>query len=200
MASSVPTFMLPTPQQDPYARAVADAKQQYPWVSKIPVPIKMFAGKGPYSSESYGPTEGNNPYPGNFTVELRKPQLIQNPSEWPALLGRESIDYLARHDDVVKQAAAAFIKSMTPQQLARSRERWMLGKKEDPTDKSTFEDFLREAEAQEYLGGYLLNMKGWENAGWSPEQRALLARLKAYLVVDNANTPLGRAWQSRGLH
>jgi hypothetical protein len=164
-----------TPTPDPYEIAITKAREQYPWLRLINAPIKLTTGTGPYMSESYGPEDKGNPERGSFTVQMRNKGLIDDPEQWPTLLGREAIDYIARHDPTYQRIAKQFRLAMTPEQLEFSRGRY--GKKSD----AGFEDFMREAELQEYLGGYMVGWPEWKNMKYSPAQRKLLDELNSYL-------------------
>lgn len=170
---------------DPYTTAIQRARLQYPWMKRFGN-IALTQGTGAGESESYMPTAEDNPRPGSYTVQLRK--AANNPSYWPALLGRETIDWLARTDPVYKKAAAAFIKSMTPKQLSDARWAYQQDLKDFPEDKDrSFEDFLKGAQAQEYIGAYLVpeSSPGWMGpkgeGQYTPEQIKLLDGLKTYL-------------------
>lgn len=177
------------PKADPYDTAVKTAMQRYPWLRTIGAPIKLTTGKGPYMSESYMPHAEENPHPGNFTVELRHPRLINDPSSWPALIGREGMDYMARHDPTFQSYASQFQKTYTQPQLDRARERY--GREQQTHGETrTFGDFLKGAENQEYLGGYVFDEPNWRNAGWTPQQRKLLDGLKNYMWQGQTPTPV----------
>ena len=173
----------------PTDQAVQQAQQQYPWLASMAPPLKLIKGSGPYMSESYMPTAGDNPAPGNFTVEVRNPKLANNPSMWPATLGREGMDYMARRDPVYQDTAAQFRALMTPNQLAMSRKRY----NSDPGIQRdySFEDYLKAAEIQEFIGGYVFDMGDWrKNAGYTPDQKVILDQLKAYMWHGRKPTPL----------
>lgn len=178
----------PTQTPDPYSAAVQKATQQYPWLKRMGVPIKLIVGKGPYMSESYDPHTDENPHPGNFTVELRNSRLVDDPSSWPAALGREGMDYMARHDPTFQSTAKQFRSLMTPDQLQRSHSRY---EKEQKTGETrSFEEFMKGAELQEFIGGYVFDMPGWRDVKWTPEQRKLLDSLKEYMWQGQTPTPV----------
>ena len=149
--------------------------------------IALTQGTGAGESESYMPQAEDNPKPGSYTVQLRK--ASNNPSYWPALLGRESVDWLARSDPTYQTARQAFIKSMTPQQLRASRGAYERDKKDFPGGVSNnFQDWLRDVQAQEYMGAYLVpesapSWTGPKGEGqYTPEQIKLLDALRKSLV------------------
>ena len=170
---------------DPYTTAIQRAKLQYPWMKRFGN-IVLTQGTGAGESESYMPTAEDNPKPGNYTVQLRK--AAKNQSYWPALLGRESIDWLARSDPRYQAARDAFVQSMSPDQLRLSRRAYERDKKDFPGGVSNnFNDWLRDVQAQEYMGAYLVpeSAPGWTGpkgeGQYTPEQIKLLDGLKTYL-------------------
>ena len=180
--------LLKAQEQPDFEGAVKEAVRRYPWLANLGVPIKLTEGSGPYMSESYDPKAEENPYPGNFTVQLRNKRLTGDPTSWPAALGREGMDYMSQHDPTYQAYAKQFRKMMTPQQLERAQTRY---KKEQATgEKRSFEDFLKKAELQEYIGGYVFDMPNWRNAGWTPEQRQLLDKLKSHMWNGQTPTPV----------
>lgn len=173
-----PTSVTPA---DPMATAVKEAKTRYPWLKRFDK-VAITKGNGPYESESYMPDATDNPKPGHYTVEVRSDNMKKNPQQWADLLGREGLDWLARSDPVFQSTAQQFVASMSDKQIKRSRERF-----KEEGSKGTFDDFMREAEAQEYIGGYLTPQAapGWTGpkgeGQYTPEQIRLLEQLRAYL-------------------
>lgn len=54
----------------------------------------------------------------------------------------------------------------------------------DPEIKKSysFDEYLKKAEAQEFIGGYVFNMGDWRNkGGYMPEQKQLLDQLSGYM-------------------
>jgi hypothetical protein len=191
LGSIAPHTAPPQLTPDPYSSAVQTATQQFPWLKRMGVPVALTVGTGPYMSESYQPKAADNPKPGNFTIELRDKQTIKDPSVWPSLLGREGIDFVARNDPTYQAYAQQFQQIMTPRQLKQSRARYEKEKASAPNDStfSSFDTFMKEAELQEYLGGYILDEPGWRD-GWTPQQRKLLDGLKNYMWQGQKPTPV----------
>jgi len=176
----------PEATPDPYAQAVVEAQSRYPWLKTLGVPIKLTTGKGPFMSESYPPHDDHNPYPGNFTVQLRNPKLVDNPEQWPAALGREGMDYMARFNPTYQNYAKQFRHLMTPPQLKMARNRY-----EKEGDRRSFEDYLKGAELQEFIGGYIFDMGDWrKNAGYTPEQKKLLDGLSKHMWQGQTPVPV----------
>jgi hypothetical protein len=48
----------------------------------------------------------------------------------------------------------------------------------------SYEDFLKGAELQEFIGGYVFDMPNWRNAGYTPAQRKLLDNLRTICGRD----------------
>jgi hypothetical protein len=180
---------MPDSRSDPYAAAVQQAMQQFPWLRRMNVPIRLTTGTGPYMSESYDPAAEENPYPGNFVVQLRNPQLVKDQSQWPSALGREGMDYMARHDPFFQSTARQFRTLMPPQQIAVARQRYQNEVARNGETRS-FEDFLKGAELQDMIGGYVFDMPGWRNFQYSQQQRQLLDKLKGYMWQGQTPTPL----------
>lgn len=180
----------PTDQAQ-FAQALKQAQQQYPWVRNLGVPIKMFKDIGPYWSESYDPKEGRSPFPGQFSIGLRSEKAM-DPQTWPGLIGRESIDYMARHDPQYQAVANKFIEQMknNPKQLAIARKRHAGEVGNDIGANYSFDDWLHEAEAQEWIGAYLTNMPHWKNMPYSPEQRKMLDAYKQKFWAGQKQVPL----------
>lgn len=169
--------------------AVTQAMNSYPWVKRLGVPIKLTVGTGPYESESYPPKDGDNPYPGNFTVQLRDPRIINNPKSWAPLLGREAIDYMARNDPTYQATAEHFRQSITPEQMAMMKQRYAKDQRSGDTD--SFDDWLKNAETQEWIGGYVLGMPGWrDDTPYTADQRKMLDSLKSYIWQGQTPMPL----------
>lgn len=171
-------------------QAVQQAQQRYPWVRNLGVPIKLFMDTGPGWSESYDPkTEDTNPYPGQFGIGLRSKKAM-DPQNGPPLIGREAIDYMARHDPVYQGTAAKFRTLMTPFQLKMARKRY----DSDPSIQKdySFEEFLNKAENQEFIGAYVGDMGDWrKTAGYTPKQKTLLDKLSNYMWQGQTPHPLG---------
>lgn len=166
--------------------AINQASQRYPWMKRFGGKVALTQGTGAGESESYMPGAPDNPKPGNYTVQLRK--ASSDPSYWPALLGRESIDWLARSDPAYQAVRQAFINSMTHQQRTASQGAYARDKKDFPGGVSNnFDDWMRDVQAQEYIGAYLVpeSSPGWTGPNgegqYTPEQIQMLDRLKQHL-------------------
>lgn len=180
----------PNSTVDPYQSAVTEAMDKYPWLKRMGVPIKLTVGKGPYMSESYDPKADENPHPGNFTIEMRNSRLINDQTSWPATIGREGMDYMARHDPVYKAHAQQFRQLMAkePEQTQIAHNRYL--KEQQQGETRSFEDFLKGAELQEFIGGKIFNMPGWRSVHYSPEQIKVLDSLKSYMWQGQQPTPV----------
>src|SRR5215469_7731818 len=132
----------------PYDIAIQQALQRYPFLQRLGGPISLTAGAGPYQSESYMPKAEDNPAPGHYTVELRSVQEKQNPAGWPALLGREGLDWLARQNPQYQQWAQLFRAMMSQQQLSQAYRAYKRAQQNEG-EKRTFDAWLKDAQTQE---------------------------------------------------
>lgn len=174
---------------DPNVWATQQALQDYPWLRRLNAPIDLTIGKGPYMDESYTPRSEENPYPGHFTVQLRDPGLVNHPAMWPSALGREGIDFAARTDPTYQSAAEKFRSEMTPEQFRRSQGVYTQATTVEG-EMRPFDRFMKDAQLQEYIGGYLLGMPGWKNRSqYSPIQLNLLDRLSQYMYQGQKPVP-----------
>lgn len=177
----------PVAAHGPTQNAIQQAQGDYPWLKRFG-DIALTSGNGPFESESYMPKNPENPTPGRYGVQLRSAREKSDPTGWPALLGREGVDWLARTDPAYKKVAYLFKQSMTPEQLKRSHQRFAKEQAEYPPErKVSFDDWLHEAELQEYIGAYLvpeLDPSGelQKEFGLTPEQKSLLDVLKQHLT------------------
>ena len=167
-------------------QAIQQAQQQYPWTRHIGMPIKLFPDVGVNGSESYDPKEGYSPYPGQFSIGLRN-QYSMNPQNWPATIGRETMDYMAQHDPKFENVAKQFTALMQqdPEQLKVAQGRWKA-----QGSKDSFDEFMRRAEAQEWISGYVGGMPGWRNMPYSPAQRNLLDAYQKQLYEGQPPVPI----------
>jgi hypothetical protein len=185
---------------NPYAAAQQEALDKYPFLQRLGAPIVLTQGEGPFESESYMPQSSDNPQPGNYTVQLRNKDLINDPSRWSGILGREGLDWVARQDPVYQSAAQAFKDSMSDEQRKTSRTRYDRLQK-DFGDVGTFDDFLKESEIQEYMGGYLFSdvIPGWTGekgkGQYTPEQERMMDSLKDYLMKPNPEISRPPFWE-----
>jgi hypothetical protein len=179
-----------TATPDPYAAAIQQAKQKYPRIASIP--FKLTTGKGPGMSETYEPDDEDNPHKGNWTVQLRHPSVINNPSSWPDYVALESLHPLYAHDQGYRQLTNQFVKSMTPDQLADARRGFAKDQQMFPEDrgKTTFDDWLARVQAQEYIRGMIFPKA---NPGWlgpqgegryTPQQLQLGQQIQKYLQTQ----------------
>lgn len=169
---------------DPYAAAVAQAKQRYPRIGHVP--FALVKGSGPGMSETYEPEDEENPRPGSWTIQLRDPSVLNNPSKWANYIALESIHALQAQDPKYQQFTEQFINSMTPRQLKASQYAYNRDKKvfgvTEPFDK-----WLRRVQAQEYIPGGVFTdeIKNWIGPNgegqYTPEQMKLLNQIQQYL-------------------
>lgn len=166
--------------------AVQQAMHQHPWLARLGAPISLIQGEGPYESESYVPEADENPVKGHFTVQLRSQKAKTNQAVWPDLIASEGLDFLARKDATYQTFAQAFLRSMTPDQINNSMMRYRREQQEQGEQRS-FPDFMKGAELQEYIRGYLFPKAapGWTGekgeGRYTEEQRKLLTMLHSYL-------------------
>lgn len=167
--------------------AVSAAKKQWPRIANIP--IKLTTGKGPGYSETYAPDEegeGGNPYPGNWTVQLRNPDVIKDKSKWQDYIGLESLHPLYAQDKGYQALTQQFVKSMTKQQMTDAHKVYDREKVEFG-EKRPFDKWLPSVQAQEYIRGGIFTKAipdwiGPKGEGhYTPEQMKLLGRIKKYL-------------------
>jgi hypothetical protein len=189
---------------NPYAAAQQEALDKYPFLQRLGAPIVLTQGKGPFESESYMPQSSDNPQPGNYTVQLRNKDLINDPSRWSGILGREGLDWVARQDPVYQSAAQAFKDSMSDEQRKTSRARYDRLQKTFG-DMGTFDDFLKDSEIQEYMGGYLFSdvIPGWTGekgkGQYTPEQERMMDSLKDYLMKPNPEIRNPPFWERQAM-
>ena len=166
--------------------AVVSAVKQYPWLGRLGAPISLTTGDGPYQSESYMPDAEDNPTKGHFTVQLRSEKMKNNQDIWPHLIASEGLDYLARKDPTYQVFAQAFTESMTTDQILNSYDRYQR-EVELSGEKRSFQEFLKGAQVQEYIRGYLFPKAapGWTGpkgeGKYTSDQARLLTMLQAYL-------------------
>jgi hypothetical protein len=179
----------PIGQSDGTNEAVAAAKQQWPRIKNIP--IKLTTGSGPGYSETYGPQEtggdGGNPYPGNWTVQLRNPGVVKDRSQWQDYIGLEALHPLYAEDKGYQDLTNQFVKSMTPDQLRASQNAYEHDKKLFGDTGEAFDKWLPRVQAQEYIRGGIFTkaIPNWVGpqgeGGYTPEQMKLLDKIKEYL-------------------
>lgn len=174
------------PDPNPMDIAVQNAVKQYPFLGRLGAPIAFTEGTGPYESETYLPEAEDNPMKGHFTVQLRSEQAKSNKDVWPDLIASEGLDYLARKDPIYQRFADAFLNSMTPDQITNSLNRYRREQRKNGEQRS-FPDFMKGAELQEYMRGFLFPKAapGWTGdkgeGRYTDEQKKLLTLLQAYL-------------------
>lgn len=182
----------PTPAAiapDPDAQAVEAAKQQYPRFAKYPIAL-MRGGAGPDYSETYPPDEEGNPKPGNWTIQLRSKDALENKNT-TSQIGLEMIHALFADDPKYQKFTDQFIQSMTPNQMAATKRAYQRDLKENPDDKPAWNDWLRRVQAQEYIRGGIFTdvIPGWVGpkgeAGYTPQQMQLLSQIKQYLQTSD---------------
>lgn len=161
-------------------QAVMDAKQQYPRLTKWPVVLDV--GKGEGYSETYPPDEDANPHRPMWTVQLRHPSVVGDPSKWPDYLGLESLHWLQKEDPKYQQFTSQFINSMTDRQLGDAYQSY-----QREGDHRSFSEWLHTVQAQEYIRGGLFpraipNWLGPKGEGaYTPDQMRLLKQINQYL-------------------
>lgn len=183
----------PTPTVDPktLAAAVNTAKTRYPRLASYP--IALTTGKGPYESETFKPEDKDNPMPGQWNIQLRSAKSMANPSLLPDTVASEMQHALYEKDARYKAETDAFVKSMTPDQLASAKRAYQNEKiRFGDTGDDTFQQWLPKVQAQEYIRGHLFpNVNpGWTGpqgeGGYTPQQQKQLTALKTYLMTKDA--------------
>jgi hypothetical protein len=155
--------------------------------------MKLTSGSGPGYSETYEPDEkgaGGNPYPGNWTVQLRNPGVIKDPSQWQDYIGLESLHPLYAQDQGYRALTNEFVKSMTPEQMRSARTAYQRDKKIFGDSNEPFDKWLPRVQAQEYIRGGIFTkaIPNWigpkGEGGYTPAQMKLLQKIKNYLETD----------------
>ncbi len=168
----------------PYSAAVGQSQKQYPRFADIP--LALTTGVGPGFSETYPPSESNNPQPGKWTVQLRDPKAIADRKNWPDMVSLEAIHALQQNDPVYQIRSQQFIDSMTPGQQADSHRAYQRDRTEFGNTEP-YEEYLPRVQAQEYLRGMLFpkvipNWVGPKGEGqYTPQQMGLSKVIQSYL-------------------
>jgi hypothetical protein len=175
----------PAAAPDPYATAVTEAKTRYPRFAHLPIKMTSQGPSIPYGSETYPPNEGNNPHPGNWTIQVHPSELAKGPKYLADTVGLEMIHGLQGTDPQYQKFTDQFIKSMTPGQMSLMRREYK--KDQAGGEKRPFDEYMRTVQAQEYIRGGIFtdaipNWIGPKGEGhYTPEQTKLLGQIKNYL-------------------
>lgn len=182
----MPQVQLPTAltgaQADPYTDLAAKAKARWPRLAKYPIRTTALGPPIPTGSETYPPNEDNNPFRGNWTIQLNPKKMTGDPV---SNVGLEMIHTLQGADPQYQKFTEQFIQSMTPDQK-RSTQRLYAKEKADGEHRS-YDQWLRTVQAQEYIRGGIFTdvIPNWVGpkgeGGYTPKQMKLFDQIKGYL-------------------
>ena len=181
---------------DPYADLAAKAKAKYPRLANYPIKVTSAGPPIDNGSETYPPTEDQNPHPGNWTIQLNPKKMTGDPVD---NVGLEMIHTLQGADPQYQKFTDQFVRSMTPGQLADSQRAYKRDMKDagdnfmNTGKPESFDSWMRRVQGQEYIRGGIFtkvipNWIGPKGEGrYTPEQTKLLDQIKQYL-----QTPAGK--------
>jgi hypothetical protein len=159
-------------------RAVNKTLQRYPAFSTLG-PIELTEGNGPYQSETYLPNDPDNPDPGKLDIQLRSAES-KDPGKYEDEVASEALHGVEATDPVYRALTQQFVKSMTPDELAESKQVF-----KQQGGGESFKDWLPRVQAQEYIRGALFPKLDDPTGEWrsqlTPGQVKLMRLIQAYL-------------------
>jgi hypothetical protein len=190
MAAGIP--LVPSQPADPYAWAVQQANQQYPRLAQFPPMRLTYNPKREGYSETFPPEgEKENPFPGNWTVEMGNSPYYTNRSSWPGLVALESLHMMQKVDPRYQAMTAQLQKSLTQQQLAEIDKRRAARPDLFTGDKRTRDQLLSQVFVPEIVRGRMFAplfhqvegapVGGWNEYNLTPEQGKLIDQIDQYM-------------------
>jgi hypothetical protein len=142
-------------------------------------------------SETFGPGETSNPYPGNWTVEMGNSPYYYQPQSWPGLVGLESLHMLQKVDPRYQAMTAQLQQSLTQQQLAEIDKRKAARPDLFAGDQSTRDELLSRVFVPEIIRGRMFAplfhqvenapVGGWNEYHLTPEQAKIIDQIDQYM-------------------
>lgn len=175
--------------RNPYVSAVQQAKALYPALAPYPITLTSNLNRVG-NSETYSPTEGENPVPGKWNVEMWKGPYAQNQASWPELIGLEGLHILQQEDPRYRQLTQQLAGMLTGHQRADADRMYARDQKlfnvTEPKESFLQHVFVPEFIRDQLWGDYFKKYEGGPGANertadFTPEERSQIANIAAYM-------------------